>query len=173
MTSNHLFTSQGAVNHLISRLSETFGRGHGGSMDVTESSLFDEFRLMLDIFYPDGVALSLAEKAEAYDQYNLWKHSANDDFTLILDEATALKVRMIPFSMFEEWFSEDLLSILQNNFPDRLLDSSLRHIPSIKRRLARRDATILRPDSRTHMKSLTVTTPQQLIIPLEPESRAL
>ena len=165
-----LFTSKGAISHLRSRLSETFGRGIAGSMDVTESSLFDEFRLMLDIFYPDGVALSPAEKAEACDQFTDWKDSVNDHFILKFQETTGLiEVRVIPFSMFEEWFSRDILSILQNNLPDRLLDNSLRHVPNMKKRLARKEATLLRPDSRVYMKSLTIT-PQHLVINLHAES---
>ena len=170
VTPNSLFTSEGAISHLRSRLSETFGRGIAGSMYVTESSLFDEFRLMLDIFYPDGVALSPSEKAEAFDQYNVWKDSANNHFTITLDEATALEVRMIPFGIFEEWFSTDILSILKSNLPDRLLDNSLRHVPNMKKRLTQLDATTLRPDSRVHMKSLTVVTPQHLVDPTYAES---
>ena len=125
---------------------------------------------MLDIFYPDGVALSLAEKTEACDQFNDWKDSVNDHFTLKFDNATALEVRMIRFSIFEEWFNTEILSILQNNLPDRLLDSSLRHVPNMKKRLAQIDVTLLRPDSRAHMKSLTVITPEQLVTPPNADS---
>ena len=168
-----LFTSKGAISHLRSRLSETFGRGVAGSMDVTESSLFDEFRLMLDIFYPDGVALSPAEKEEACDQFTDWKDSVNDHFILNFQETSGLvEVRVIPFSMFEEWFSRDILSILQNNLPDRLLDNSLRHVPNMKKRLARKEATLLRPDSRVYMRSLTIT-PQHLVIPMDAESQLI
>jgi hypothetical protein len=169
-----LFTSKGAISHLRSRLSETFGRGVAGSMDVTESSLFDEFRLMLDIFYPDGVALSPAEKEEACDQFTDWKDSVNDHFILNFQGETAglVEVRVIPFSMFEEWFSRDILSILQNNLPDRLLDNTLKQVPNMKKRLARKEATLLRPDSRAYMRSLTIT-PQHLVIPLNGESQLI
>jgi hypothetical protein len=170
VTPPYIFTSKQAVSLLRSRLSESYGHGIAGHMDVTETSLIAEFRLMLDIFYPDGVALSLAEKTEACDQFNDWKDSVNDHFTLRFDDATALEVRMIRFSIFEEWFSREILSILQNNLPDRLLDSSLRHVPNMKKRLARIDATLLRPDSRAHMKSLTAITPQHLVTPLDSES---
>jgi hypothetical protein len=167
---SYIFTSKQAISLLRSRLSETYGHSIAGHMDVTETSLIAEFRLMLDIFYPDGVALSLAEKTEACDQFNDWKDSVNDHFTLRFDDATALEVRMIRFSIFEEWFSREILSILKNNLPDRLLDCSLRHVPNMKKRLARIDATLLRPDSRAHMKSLTVITPQHLVTPLDSES---
>jgi hypothetical protein len=167
---SYIFTSKEAISFLRSRLSETYGHGYAGHMDVTETSLTTEFRLMLDIFYPDGVALSLAEKTEACDQFDDWKDSINDHFTLRFDDATALDVRMIRFSIFEEWFSREILSILKNNLPDRLLDSSLRDVPNMKKRQARIEATLLRPDSRAHVKSLTVTTPQHLVTPLNSES---
>jgi hypothetical protein len=170
VTPSIIFTSKDAISHLRSRLTEPDGHGNAGHMDVTESSLIAEFRLMLDIFYPDGVALSLAEKTEACDQFNDWKDSVNDHFTLRFDEATALEVRMIRFSIFEEWFKTEISSILQNNLSDRLLDNSLRHVPNIKKRLARIDATLLRPDSRTYVKSPTVVAPQHLDTALNADS---
>jgi hypothetical protein len=141
---SYIFTSREAISFLRSRLSESYGHGIAGHMDVAETSLIAEFRLMLDIFYPDGVALSLAEKTEACDQFNDWKDSINDHFTLRFDDATALEVRMIRFSIFEEWFKREFFSILRNNLPDRLLDSSLRHVPDMKKRRDRIHAMLSR-----------------------------
>jgi hypothetical protein len=144
VTPSYIFTSREAISFLRSRLSETYGHSIAEHMDVTETSLIAEFRLMLDIFYPDGVALSLAEKTEACDQFNDWKDSVNDHFTLRFDDATALEVRMIRVSIFEEWFKKKFFSILRSNLPDRLLDSSLRHVPDMKKRLERIHAMLPR-----------------------------
>jgi hypothetical protein len=165
VTPSFIFTSREAVSFLRSRLSESSEHDVTDPMDVAESSLIAEYGVMLDILYPDGVALSPAEKTEAFDQFNDWKDSVNDHFTLRFDHATALEVRMIRFSIFEEWFKKEVFSILHNNLPNRLLDSSLRHVPNMKNRLARIDAI--------HMKSLSVTTARHFITPLKVESRLI
>jgi hypothetical protein len=157
-----LFTSKEALNHLRSRLSATCESSSIDRLDVTESSLTDEFRLMLDTFYPDGVALSPTERGEALDQFNDWKESVKDDFTVKAEESTALEVRMIHFSIFEEWFSLNFSSILQHSSRDRLMECSLRSIPITKKRQARTESSLLRPESQ-NLRSISFMIPEPLV----------
>ena len=41
------------------------------------SKLFREFQDLLGYFYPDGIALTALEKAEAAEQFIAWKDSLN------------------------------------------------------------------------------------------------
>ena len=157
-----LFTIKEAINHLQSRLSATCEPCSIERLYVTESNLTDEFRLMLDTFYPDGVALSPTERAESLDQFTEWKESVKDDFTSRVDENTALEVRMIQFSKFEEWFSMNFTSILQHTSHDRLMNCSLRNIPNIKKRQARVDSSLQRPESQ-NMRSISFMIPQPIV----------
>jgi hypothetical protein len=187
VTPSLLFTSKEALNHLRSRLSVTCESASNERLDVTESSLTDEFRLMLDSFYPDGVALSPTERAESVDQFNDWKESVKDDFTARVEESTALEVRMIHFSIFEEWFTVNFSSILQRTSRDRLMDCSLRNMPITKKRLARTESSRSRPESQNvrsisfmipehfvtaHDEQLNAT-PQHLDTPLDTESELI
>jgi hypothetical protein len=182
-----LFTSKEALNHLRSRLFVTCESASIERLDVTESSLTDEFRLMLDTFYPDGVALSPTERVESLDQFNDWKESVKDDFTARVEESTALEVRMIHFSIFEEWFCLNFSSILQRTSRDRLMDCSLRNMPNTKKRQARTEPSLLRPESQ-NLKSISFVipehyvtahdeqlnaTPQHLDTPLDTESELI
>jgi hypothetical protein len=157
-----LFTFKEAANHLRSRLSVTCEPASNERLDVTESSLTDEFRLMLDTFYPDGVALSPTERAECLDHFNDWKKSVKDDFTVKIEETTALEVRMIHFSIFEEWFSLNFSSILQRTSRDRLMECSLRNMPNMKKRLARNASSRLQPENQK-LRSISFTIPEPLV----------
>jgi hypothetical protein len=166
-----LFTFKEAANHLRSRLSSTCEPASNDRLDVTESSLTDEFRLMLDTFYPDGVALSPTEKSESLDHFKDWKKSVKDDFTLKIEETTALEVRMIHFSIFEEWFSLNFSSILQRTSRDRLMECSLRNMPNIKKRLARNVSSRLQPESQ-NLRSVSFMIPEPLVTTLDEQLSA-
>ena len=145
-----------------------------GHLDITETVLFTELKRILQIYYPDGVALSETEKAEACESYNNWKQSINEHFSVVLIKLKPVRVRIISFHAFEEWFTRDILNVIRNNLSDRLLDNSLRHSPNIKRRLnmAAKNAStthiITSPSSpnagQLYMKRLKVVTPQDIMI---------
>jgi hypothetical protein len=161
-----LFTSKEAISHLRSRLSVSCELASSEELDVAESSLTDEFRLMLDTFYPEGVALTPTERAEALDEFNDWKESLKDTFTARVQEsaAPAHEVRMIHFSTFEEWFTLNFSSILQHTTRDRLLECSLRSMPNTRKRQTRTEPSLLRPESQ-NMRSISFMIPRPLVTP--------
>lgn len=153
-------------------------------LDISETVLFTELKRILEIYYPDGVALSETEKAEACESYNTWKQSINEHFSIVLVKLKPVRVRIISFKAFEDWFQRDILNVIRNNLSDRLLDNSLRHSPNIKRRLHMANANtphiVKSPQSpsggQMYMRGLKVVTPQDLMIrntpspPLSPSS---
>ena len=102
--------------------------------EVTEGDLNDEFRRVLHAYYPDGLALSSAEKEEAYDLYLDWKLSIDNQFFVRMVDAPINEVRTIPLSIFEEWLVDEFSHTFKNNMTDRLIDNTLRLVPKRKKR---------------------------------------
>jgi hypothetical protein len=80
--------------------------------------LFREFKKMLDVFYPDGIAITALEKVEACEIFNDWKEEAK-----------------VSFHLFEGWFIGDLMRIFQRNMQERLIDHTLNCVPNKRKRL--------------------------------------
>lgn len=162
-----IFTAQEALSLLRDRLCDAMAvdRNSKGFLDVTEEKLFREFEYVLKIFHPDGVALSTAEKAEAYDQYHEWKESQNQHFSMSVAGSTFETVRMINYPAFERWFLQDILSIIQNTVTDRLMYNSLRHVPNMIKRLSPNNSPTnsAKLNYRSNMRGLNVVTADQLI----------
>ena len=136
---------------------------------VSESSLSAEYRRALDVFYPDGIALSPAEIEEAGELFNQWRTSVNEHFVVQIVGSAAVQERMIRLSLFEEWLSKGILADLRNNLTDRLMDSTLQKFPSMKKRLCESSCIVKNADLssfefRDNMKALNVITPQRLAV---------
>ena len=135
-------------------------------LEVIESDLDREFRRALDVFYPDGIALSPTEKEEACELYDQWRTSVNDHFVLKIVESSTVLIRIIRLSIFEEWLSNGILGNLKSNLTDRLMDNALRHVPNFKKRLAETRSTssvdCCEFKSKENLKSLNVITPQHI-----------
>lgn len=119
---------------------------------------------MLETFYPDGIALSPTERTEVIDQYNDWKESVKDKVTARVEggTGTVLEVRMINFSMFEEWLSLTFTSILKHPSRDRLLDCTLRSALNTKKRQAHAESSFLEPESQS-MRKISFMIPQPFV----------
>jgi hypothetical protein len=183
-----LLTFREAIYFLRSRLSLTY---ESPTFDVPEKILCTEFKQMLETFYPDGVALSSTERAEAFDQFNDWRETIGDNFILRVDDKSArtIEIRMIDFSLFEEWFFLDFASMLHNSLQDKLMVCSLRNTPCTKKRQRRQESSLLSPESQgrssrsisflipqplvtTRNRVLSVT-PDHLFIPFDAESKLI
>ena len=97
-----------------------------GQFETHERNLRHEFMKMLEYFYPHGVALSPDEKAEACELFDAWKISQNIHFRVELSQDGVTELRMIRFSLFEDWFLREILSIIHNSVSDRLHDHAMR-----------------------------------------------
>jgi hypothetical protein len=91
--------------------------------------LFREFKKMLDVFYPDGIAITALEKVEACEIFNDWKEEHYPCEGLIGEEAK------VSFHLFEGWFIGDLMRIFQRNMQERLIDHTLNCVPNKRKRL--------------------------------------
>ena len=135
---------------------------------ISESLLNVEYRRALDVFYPDGVALSQTEIEEACELYDQWKVSVNDHFVVRIVGSTAVRERMIRLCLFEEWMSEEILGILRKNLTDRLMISSLQKVPHMRKRMSEasciiKSAGLSSIEFRNNMKALNVVTPQKIV----------
>ena len=135
---------------------------------ILEPLLKAEYRRALDVFYPDGVALSPTEIEEACELYDQWKVSVNDHFVVRIVGSTAVRERMIRLCLFEEWMSEEILGILRKNLTDRLMISSLQKVPHMRKRMSEasciiKSAGLSSIEFRNNMKALNVVTPQKIV----------
>lgn len=105
---------------------ERDGVVHEGQFETHEQHLRLEFQNMLEYFYPHGVALSPDEKKEACEMFDAWKTSRNLLFRVELSQDGVTELRMIRFSLFEEWFQNEILTVIHNSIADRLHDHSIR-----------------------------------------------
>ena len=101
--------------------------------EVTENNLSNEFWNLLDIFYPDGVALTVLEKEEACERFHAWKVSQGANFTVRSSTTGVEQEKYINFNLFEEWFKIEILSVVRNTLSDRLLNHSLNSPPKRRR----------------------------------------
>ena len=174
LTSQTVFEARDMFALMRSRLlSRAESRDHDfvqGAV-VSESVLYAEYRRALDVFHPDGIALSPTEIEEACELYDQWKVSVNEQFMVKIVGSAAVRERMIRLSLFEEWMSKGILVSLRNNLTDRLMDRTLQRVPRMMKRLS--DATC--PTDKTaaptnksikfrrNMKKLNVVTPHNLV----------
>jgi hypothetical protein len=134
---------------------------------VSEPSLHAEYRRALEVFYPDGVALSATEIEEACELYDQWKVSVNEHFMVKIVGSAAVKERMIRLCLFEEWLSTEILDSLKNNLTDRLMNSTLQKVPHMRKRMSQascifKSAALSSIEFRENMKALNVVTPQKI-----------
>jgi hypothetical protein len=100
---------------------------------VSVQGLRDAFEEMMEVFYPDGIPLSEAERAEAADLFKRWKER---DF--VKGQPSVQNVSMLAF---EEWFMQEFMCVFRSTLPERLLDHSLRYVPDLKQRKSSITAT--------------------------------
>ena len=136
---------------------------------VSESSLNAEYRKALDVFHPDGIALSATEIEEACELYDQWKVSVNEQFMVKIVGSAAVRERMIRLSLFEEWMAKEVLGSLKNNLTDRLMDSTLQKVPHMRKRMSEASCIVKSPalssiEFRDNMKALNVVTPQRIAV---------
>ena len=120
-----LFQARQVFTYLRSNLADSVEGRDDEGFYVSENLLTEEVRKVLDIFYPDGIAFTAAEKAEAYDLFENWKESVSERFVLKLTKTSINKERMIRFSLFEEWFTREITSVIHNTMSDRLMESKM------------------------------------------------
>ena len=97
--------------------------------DVSEFELSSAFQDIFDSFYPDGIAMSKEEKAEADELFSEWKTRQNIHFKLETVGKRVKKRRMISFHLFEEWFMGDLMSAIHNIVSERLMAHTFKFRP--------------------------------------------
>jgi hypothetical protein len=98
---------------------------------VRTDLLFREFQKILEVFYPDGIALTAHEKVEACELFNDWKedHCPPKGLGLIgEDEAKA------SFQLFQRWFLGDFMCVFHRNMQERLIEHTLNCVPNMKKR---------------------------------------
>ena len=107
-------------------------------LSVGADELYDTYVKLLNVFYPDGVALSVVEKSEACDLCRQWIDSTCDkcDETTLSSSFGVNGRQIILFTVFEEWFIRVIMSSIKHALSDRLLDISLRHTLGASKRLA-------------------------------------
>jgi hypothetical protein len=125
-----LLDSRHFCSFLKSKLADLTTAHSDEPLEVREVDLCRVFIELLEVFYPDGIALSYAEKDEACELYGLWKETLEDDMNTQSPNSSSVEVLVVLFSAFEAWFNQVFMSIIRSTLSDRLLDNSLRRSKS-------------------------------------------
>lgn len=121
-------------NDILTRISTQLTLSNPNQRDNLDSVkivlLFKEFEKMLEVFYPDGIALTTLEKIEACELFNNWKEEHYLSRGLKGGDDAE-----VSFQSFESWFHEDLLRTFQRNMQERLIGHTLNCVPNVRKRL--------------------------------------
>ena len=139
-----LFQAQQVFNHLRSNLADSVEERADVGLEVSEVLLTEEVRKVLDVFYPDGIAFTAAEKTEAFDLFEIWKESVSEQIVLKLTKTSIDEERVIRFSLFEEWFTRDITSVIHNTMSDRLMESPMVTSVNVTNTPGNRNSALLR-----------------------------
>ena len=177
LKSSVLFDTRDALVHMRSRLISDLW-DPTNHFDVSESDLSAAFQNILEVFYPDGISLSFQEKAEAFEYFNEWKETLNQHFKLESNQQIYYQERMISFHLFEKWFTEDLMHVVNETMSERLLSHAFKCPPSPnsdKSKKFTQDSHGAAPTINYHtegikgLKNLKIVSPHTLLTPIRRE----
>ena len=159
-----VFNSREFLSSLKSKLIECVANQCEEPLSVEADELYDTYVKLLNVFYPDGVALSAVEKCEACDLCRQWIDSTCDTCDDTTSSFGVNGGHLILFSVFEDWFITVIMSSIKHALSDRLLDISLRHTLGATKRLALSTNHIVktppkRSSRRVHSVRLEPTSP--------------
>lgn len=103
--------------------------------EVPVLGLFEEFRKMLNLFFPDGVEMTGEEKVEACESLVKWKNDQNLRVAIEIVGDTLFETQMVDFFLFEKWFLDTFATAMHQISNERLLRHTLHHVPSVKKRV--------------------------------------
>lgn len=108
-----IFETEEALSMMRRKLNlNNGGRGSRTALtDVVAADLMEEFKEVLEIFYPDGVAMTEVEKEEACKLFGLWRDKQNtrNNVSFVDDDPP-----MANFPQFESWFSVNLIRTMHS-----------------------------------------------------------
>ena len=110
--------------------------------NVITADLMEEFKEVLEIFYPHGVAMTESEKEEACKLFGLWRDKQNARNNVSFVEASTDDVPMASFPQFESWFSVNLIRTMHSVKANRIKEiEDQRLIDEAKRKSSRGDVS--------------------------------
>ena len=128
------------LTRLWTKVATSYPDAPRGSKEVSMECLYTEFQAILTVYYPDGIRLSEAEKAEACEMFTYWREWRYLDEEYVRSPRSGMEV--VSFFLFDGWFTDKLVNALRGRLPERLLDHSLHHMPIMKRRLQMASPTL-------------------------------
>jgi uncharacterized protein YeaC (DUF1315 family) len=110
-----VFETEEALSMMRRKLAMHNSRGSQEVLtNVSTADLMDEFKEVLEIFYPHGVAMTESEKEEACKLFALWRDKQNTRHNVSFVDAPSDDVPMASFPQFESWFSVNLIRTMHN-----------------------------------------------------------
>ena len=135
-----VFDPSEILTRLWTKVATSYPDAPRGSKEVSMECLHTEFQAILTVYYPDGIRLSEAEKAEACEMFTYWREWRYLDEEYVRSPRSGMEI--VSFFLFDEWFTDKLVNALRGRLPERLLDHSLHHMPIMKRRLQMASPTL-------------------------------
>jgi uncharacterized protein YeaC (DUF1315 family) len=110
-----VFETEEALSMMRRKLAMHNSRGSQQVLtNVAAADLMEEFKEVLEIFYPDGVAMTESEKEEACKLFGLWRDKQNTRNNVSFVDPLSDDVPMASFPQFESWFSVNLIRTMHS-----------------------------------------------------------
>jgi uncharacterized protein YeaC (DUF1315 family) len=110
-----VFETEEALSMMRRKLAMHNSRGSQQVLtNVSAADLMEEFKEVLEIFYPDGVAMTESEKEEACKLFGLWRDKQNTRNNVSFVDPLSDDVPMASFPQFESWFSVNLIRTMHS-----------------------------------------------------------
>lgn len=145
--------------------------------EVPLVELIEDFKEALHYFYPDGIEMTADEKEEAAELLVDWTDTQNLRIAVQIECGTLIEVQMLDFLLFDKWFSDTFMTVMYQIKDERLLNHTLRYVPSVKKRVLRTAASLIEgftqkepehPEGHVKkMKALSMVTFEELSAPVD------
>jgi hypothetical protein len=93
---------------------------------VSVIDLSKEVETIWDRFYPQGVIMSVAERKECVELFDIWSSKEELYYKDIVVDNVLITMKVVSFTLFQDWFLNDLSTKVLIKKTDRLLTHVLR-----------------------------------------------
>ena len=172
-----VFDTQDALKRMRCQLADKSCSVNDAYLHVSVHDLSEQFVTIFDSFYPDGIMMSSVERMEAYELFNEWIGEQSYYSKEVDDGTCTYFIITISFALFEKWFSDSLMELINNTMRDRLVAHTTLHAPTInirgvstkssKQQMGSKltSSKSLYGGSDMNMKSLNIVTLESLFSP--------
>ena len=143
--------------------------------EIPIPDLIDQFKEMLNLFYPDGIEMTTEEKEESCEMLIAWKDTHNLRIASEFVDGALVETQMLDFLLFDAWFTNVFVVTMSQMREARLLTYTLRYVPNVKRKVLNSWMSMPEGCPQTEtlhsnlpvntVTALSLATPDELVVP--------